>query len=175
MQAAGNQPMARKITISLSQQQLQDLIQLTYLGSFMKGIYNQAPWAIEKIPVVQTIYRAACKAGLNERVQYEDKSKEYSTTRKFKLSQLDGKISEYNNNTFLEQLSTLLTEKEMEKKYGALELEKMKAEHRMPETIHLHLDYEEKINRNLDGLLDHVLKFFEAEQKGCEEASGASQ
>ncbi len=149
------------ITLHFKAGEIETLIRLLFLGSFVQSVQRKELLNIEKEPVIQTIYEAAHRAQLQPEIQYIAGTRLYSTTADYKVDLFDEVIAGYNNDVFVERMGTYLTERKMERKYGAFRLMHMKEDERLAQTMHLHMEYEDKIRRNFKEFIEYMARFFD--------------
>ena len=104
-------------TIELSEKQLQDLLQLVYLGEWMTQAYGNNENTSELEELEQKLYSVAFNEGFDEDVEFDKKLGGYVPTAEFE-EDCDALIEKYDEQTFWEELIIRMANKELAENGG---------------------------------------------------------
>lgn len=119
------------IQIEFKESELQNLLELVYIGEWVKQAYGASKDAEDIDALEQKIYAAACTAGLDEDVEFDKKLGGYVPSQAFE-EDCDAIIEAYDENAFWEELIIRMANKELKEQslidLPAKEFEKKQAE-----------------------------------------------
>jgi hypothetical protein len=104
-------------TIELNETQLQDLLQLVYLGEWVTQAYGNSENAADLEELEQKIYSVAYNNGIESDVAFDKKMGGYLPTPEFEEF-CDEIIEKYDDNNFWEELIVRLANKELKANGG---------------------------------------------------------
>lgn len=102
-------------TIELTQTQIQDLLQLVYLGEWITQAYEDSEHAADLEELEQKIYEIAYSEGIESDVEFDKKLGGYVPTKEFEEF-CDEIIEKYDENNFWEELIVRMASKELHAK-----------------------------------------------------------
>lgn len=111
--------------ISISKEQYKTLLKLCYLGNWMVNSFRNVEDNIEEFnDIEQHIFRFYKDFECDDLIEYDEEHDEYFPTRAFEEDQ-DEIIDEYNDDSFWEELTERLADRDLFMDYGELQLRKM--------------------------------------------------
>lgn len=105
------------ITLELTETQMQDLLQMIYLGEWMTQAYGNNEHAQEYEELIQKLYAIAHNNGIESDVEFDKKMGGYVPTNEFE-TYCDELIQQYDEHTFWEELIMRLATKELMEQGG---------------------------------------------------------
>ncbi len=105
------------ITLELTETQMQDLLQMVYLGEWMTQAYGNSEHAQDYEELIQKLYATAYNNGIESDVEFDKKMGGYVPTNEFE-SFCDDIISQYDEHTFWEELIMRMATKELQSQGG---------------------------------------------------------
>ena len=118
------------VSLNLTQSQLSRLIELLYLGEWMRQAHNKDTYDVEIENLEQALFQAAYNEGLDDLVEYDNKLGGYVPSEELE-EKCDAHIEQYDDQTFWEELIVRLAQKKLEKQKNTLlsskELEKLQS------------------------------------------------
>lgn len=105
------------ITLELTETQMQDMLQMVYLGEWMTQAYGSNEHAQEYEELIQKLYEVAHNNGIESDVNYDKKLGGYVPTDEFE-SFCDELIQQYDEHTFWEELIMRMATKELQAQGG---------------------------------------------------------
>ncbi|HPY81831.1 MAG: hypothetical protein M0R02_07625 [Bacteroidales bacterium] len=100
-------------TIELSSAQLNHLLELVYLGEWMRQAYTTDTYNVELEDLEQKLYAIAYNEGLDESVEYDKKLGGYVPSEELEAS-CDEYIDVYDDQTFWEELIIRMAQNKLE-------------------------------------------------------------
>ena len=99
-------------TIELNETQLQDLLQLVYLGEWVTQAYGNSENVSDLEELEQKLYSVAYNSGIESDVEFDKKLGGYVPTQEFEKF-CDELIEKYDESTFWEELIIRMATKEL--------------------------------------------------------------
>ena len=118
--------------IELTDKQLQDLLQLMYMGEWVLQAYEPAPNAGDIETLKQLVYESAYRQG-NDDIEFDKSSGGFGPCEEFE-EDCDKTIEAYDDHTFWEELILRMANRDIEKQ-GADKLSTREFEKRQEELI----------------------------------------
>ncbi len=101
------------VTIELSSAQLNHLLELVYLGEWMRQAYTSDTYNVELENLEQKLYAIAYNQGLDESVEYDKKLGGYVPSKELEEA-CDEYIDEYDDQIFWEELIIRMAQNKLE-------------------------------------------------------------
>lgn len=109
------------IKIEFNNQLFRQLVQLVYLGRWMIASHEKEDTDNSMKEVEQHIYKQANTLRLNELIEFDPVTKQYSPTS-FMEEQMTPMIQEYDDFTFWDELAWQMAERDFSKKYDQTQI-----------------------------------------------------
>lgn len=155
----------KKLTISLNEEEAENLLHLVYAGGWMIWSHEKDdPFDFPEKETEQVIYRAAHEIGMEETIIYDKELDHYFLSQELDEELHEDVVVEYDENAFVEKLSQYLTYRSMvqdEKLHEKLESE---PEEKLIWSINTHMKFSNAINMDFEKLIEHIGKFFDEKQ-----------
>lgn len=142
--------------IDLTKKQYNDLLKLVYLGNWMINSYRTDD-AEERFEELEShIFSFAEAFGNRADVDYSEASKKYQPSKSLE-EKCDDYISEYDNDTFWEDLTDRLAWRDLRDRLGTQQLEQMEMEQVFEQLVPIQNQYSDEFEANgIDNI--HVVK-----------------
>lgn len=106
------------ISLDLTESQFSRLLELVYLGEWVRQAHNKDTYDTEIENLEQLLYRTAYQEGLDEMVEYDKKLGGYVPSEEFEEA-CDEYIEQYDSQTFWEELIVRLAQKKLDSLHGS--------------------------------------------------------
>lgn len=133
------------LKITLTKKQYENLVKMVYLGNWMINSIRSGQEGDEQIEkynkIEQYIFSFAEEAGMDRYIEFDKKLNKFFPTIEFEEeTDIEKYRSEYNNETFWEELIDILAQRDFVKTYGKEQISKMD----LVELIEKRYPFEEK-------------------------------
>jgi hypothetical protein len=125
----------QSMEINFTKEQYENLIKLVYLGNWMINAIRTDDRIEKFYDLEQYIYSYFKDFGLHEYIEYDKELKKFFPTEELMEEELEEYIDDYNDYNFWDELTFRLARRDLLKKYGENEVEKMSLEERMKKEV----------------------------------------